>query len=253
MAKPDGRIEKGQRIASAISARAWNRAQDAADIVLGVRPGVTAGESATSSAPYTWVYAKNNQTFPVRTIPLWGVVAIDGLEIEPESETDAFFAIPVVRGVTPESGVDRPFGIALEPIPPDGVGKIAVDGVVQTKIDVLNASDATAGAFNTVDYLRSGGRGASIIWKEQGTGANKRALVKLGGDNVRLGKIYVSCFKEQTANVVEINGDGSARTANPTFTAFNHFADVLATNQTPAKVACILIDSTWCIIAAECL
>ena len=34
MAKPDGRIEKGQRIASAISARAWNRAQDAADIVL---------------------------------------------------------------------------------------------------------------------------------------------------------------------------------------------------------------------------
>jgi hypothetical protein len=42
MAKPDGRIEKGQRIASAISARAWNRAQDAADVVLGVRPGVTA-------------------------------------------------------------------------------------------------------------------------------------------------------------------------------------------------------------------
>jgi len=39
MAKPDGRIEKGQRLGSAISARAWNRAQDAADIVLGVRPG----------------------------------------------------------------------------------------------------------------------------------------------------------------------------------------------------------------------
>jgi len=41
--RPDGRIEKGQRIGSAISARAWNRAQDAADIVLGVRPGVEAG------------------------------------------------------------------------------------------------------------------------------------------------------------------------------------------------------------------
>jgi len=40
MAKPDGRIEKGQRLSTAISARAWNRAQDAADIVLGVRPGV---------------------------------------------------------------------------------------------------------------------------------------------------------------------------------------------------------------------
>ena len=44
MAKPDGRIEKGQRLSTAISARAWNRAQDAADIVLGVRPGVEAGD-----------------------------------------------------------------------------------------------------------------------------------------------------------------------------------------------------------------
>jgi hypothetical protein len=43
MARPDGRIEKGQRLGSAISARAWNRAQDAADVVLGVRPGFEAG------------------------------------------------------------------------------------------------------------------------------------------------------------------------------------------------------------------
>jgi hypothetical protein len=40
MARPDGRIEKGQRLSSAISARAWNRAQEAADRVLGVTPGV---------------------------------------------------------------------------------------------------------------------------------------------------------------------------------------------------------------------
>jgi hypothetical protein len=37
--RPDGRIEPGQKLASAISARAWNRAQDAADIVLGERTG----------------------------------------------------------------------------------------------------------------------------------------------------------------------------------------------------------------------
>ena len=33
----DGRVESGQKISSAFSARAWNRAQDAADIVLGDR------------------------------------------------------------------------------------------------------------------------------------------------------------------------------------------------------------------------
>jgi len=40
MPRLDGRIEKGQRIGSAISARAWNRAQDAADVVLGSTPGI---------------------------------------------------------------------------------------------------------------------------------------------------------------------------------------------------------------------
>lgn len=43
MARPDGRVEPGQRISSAFSARAWNRAQDAADIVLGSKTGLAAG------------------------------------------------------------------------------------------------------------------------------------------------------------------------------------------------------------------
>jgi hypothetical protein len=37
MARNDGRIEPGQKLSSAISARAWNRAQQAADVVLGER------------------------------------------------------------------------------------------------------------------------------------------------------------------------------------------------------------------------
>lgn len=49
MAKPDGRIEKGQRLSTAISARAWNRAQDAADIVLGARPGVSVPDTYSAS------------------------------------------------------------------------------------------------------------------------------------------------------------------------------------------------------------
>jgi transcription elongation factor len=70
MAKPDGRIEKGQRISSAISARAWNRAQDAADIVLGVTPGIAAGD-ARQSAHYlgktTAAWTKGTS----QTITLW--------------------------------------------------------------------------------------------------------------------------------------------------------------------------------------
>jgi hypothetical protein len=49
--RQDGRIEPGQKLSGAISARAWNRAQDAADIVLGERTGFGAepGAGFTSS------------------------------------------------------------------------------------------------------------------------------------------------------------------------------------------------------------
>ena len=48
MSRPDGRIEPGQPLRSAISARAWNRAQDAADLVLGQQGGIT----ANTASPY---------------------------------------------------------------------------------------------------------------------------------------------------------------------------------------------------------
>ena len=51
MAKPGGRVEKGQSLRSAFSARAWNRAQDAADIVLGARPGLEAISGPASTLP----------------------------------------------------------------------------------------------------------------------------------------------------------------------------------------------------------
>lgn len=46
MPRSDGRIEPGQKLTSAISARAWNRAQDAADLVLGQRLGFMPGDVA---------------------------------------------------------------------------------------------------------------------------------------------------------------------------------------------------------------
>jgi hypothetical protein len=49
--RPDGRIEQGQRLSTAISARAWNRAQDAADIVLGERTGFGAEGRVVNGLP----------------------------------------------------------------------------------------------------------------------------------------------------------------------------------------------------------
>ena len=51
MARADGRVEPGQSLKSAFSARAWNRAQDAADIVLGERTVFGAGPSESMTLP----------------------------------------------------------------------------------------------------------------------------------------------------------------------------------------------------------
>jgi hypothetical protein len=51
MARADGRVEPGQSLKSAFSARAWNRAQDAADIVLNERTVFGAGPSESMTLP----------------------------------------------------------------------------------------------------------------------------------------------------------------------------------------------------------
>jgi predicted RecA/RadA family phage recombinase len=227
MAKPDGRIEKGQRIASAISARAWNRAQDAADIVLGVRPGVEAGDGRLSQKPYTWVYCK-----PSVTVSRWGILAITGVEVTPTSSDSAAATIsfqdaPVITaGAT--SATTTAWCVAVEPIASGAIGRVAVSGVVQIKSSDFNKA-----------------AGAQLLWKN-----SNWSLIQIGG-GLRLGTISSSWAKGTTATVTEQNGDGSARTGSPTFTATNFFAAITVSSGT-RRVACGKVDDKWILIAAEC-
>ena len=59
MSRKDGRLEPGQKLSGAISARAWNRAQDAADLVLGQQGGMTAGDGIKDT---------NRLVIPVRVV-----------------------------------------------------------------------------------------------------------------------------------------------------------------------------------------
>jgi hypothetical protein len=130
---------------------------------------------------------------------------------------------------------------------------LAVDGLVQVKLEVRNTADATAGPKASTSELQSGGNGAAIIYKESGTGANKWALVRIGAGrgSVRLGTVGSTWTKGNTATVTQQNGDGTALSPSTTFTATNYFATVTVPSA-PRRVACALIDSTWTLIAAEC-
>ena len=254
MARRDGRIEAGQSLNSAISARAWNRAQDAADLVLGQRPGMNADAASYGGAPYIALPCKNVSG---QTVPRWGVLAITGLEVAPTGATgpatSQYERSPVLRGSTPTTSTNDAFGVAVEPIANNSIGMLAVDGLVQVKLEVRNAADATAGPKASTAELQSGGNGAAIIYKESGTGADKWALVRIGAGRgtVRLGTVAVTWNKGATATVTQQAGNGTALSPATTFTATNYFATVTVSSGT-RRVACALIDSTWVLIAAEC-
>lgn len=177
MPRPDGRLEQGQPLRGAISARAWNRAQDAADLVLGANPGTEGVPGSPVLKPYTWVYCK-----PSVTVARWGVLAITGMEITPTSSaggaTASFEEMPVLTGGTP-SATTTAWCVAVEPIESGKVGKVAVGGVVQCKVEVDKSDDKFVACSS--GGLKTGVKGEGLIlWKDSGTGSGKWALVRLG-------------------------------------------------------------------------
>ena len=167
MARPDGRIEKGQRLSSAISARAWNRAQEAADRVLGVTPGAEDGAFQDLALPYHWVYAVNKGD---ETMSRFSVVKLENQEITEGWEVDQNFVNEKTPGVvfkaypieytTADTSTNWDlvtYAIPLEPIPKDGCGRVAVSGVCYALLDLVDDAHkfATPRNHSSNDRLRS--------------------------------------------------------------------------------------------------
>jgi len=139
MTRPDGRIEKGQRLSSAISARAWNRAQDAADIVLGTRPGVLAGDGKPMPVGCVEMLLKSQET--VTAINAFEVVEITGVANQLAEKPliaggiKAFESVPILTGRRPVNVERQNYGVALHQISSGQIGRIAVAGVVPCMVN----------------------------------------------------------------------------------------------------------------------
>ena len=254
----DGRVTPGP-IKGQLSARALNRAQEAANIVLGQRPNGTADGPSAGPAPYTPILAKNNTTGAVRR---WGVLSVAGVVFTPSgatgNATQQFQDQPVLSGGLPTGGSS--FVVAVEPIAAGKIGRVAVAGVVQAKINVVSESDtfATAKDGDLTQLTSSSSGEAQILWKESGTGASKWAIVRFGGSggaSIRLGKVTGTWSKGATASVTQWKGDGSQAVTGASgpakFTAINRAQTV--TGPTGGFwVGCESIDGTWHLEWAEC-
>jgi hypothetical protein len=252
----DGRVTPGP-IKGQLSARALNRAQEAADIVLGQRPNGATDGPGFGPVPYTPILAKNNTTGTVRR---WGVLSVAGVVFTPSGTTGAatqqFQDQPVLSGGLPTGG--SAFVVAVEPIAAGKIGRVAVAGVVQAKVDIVSSSHTHVKAKDgdLTQLITAGNGDAEILWKESGTGTGKWAIIRFaggGGDTefVRLGKVSGTWTKGATASVQQHRGDGSMMTGS-TFVAINRAQTV--TGPTGGYwVGCESIDGTWHLEWAECV
>ena len=251
-----GRIEPGP-LRGQISARAWNRAQDAADKVLGQSAdGAAEGPSAGPPA-YTGILAKNDTATVVNR---WGVLSVAGVVFTPSgatgNATQQFQDQPVLSGGLPTGG--SAFVVAVEPIAAGKIGRVAVAGVVQAKVNITDAGHGFATAKDgDLTQLSSAASGeVQILWKESGTGASKWAIVRFGGaagasSGSRLGKVTGTWAKNATASVQQYSGAGAIVTGS-SFVAINRAQTV--TGPTGGFwVGCDSIDGTWHLAWTECV
>jgi hypothetical protein len=171
--RPDGRIEPGQKLASAISARAWNRAQDAADIVLGERTRFGAEAAATAAKSYTEMLGVNNTQ---ATVSIYQPVHYS-LATSLQEFGDA--SISLSSPVSPASPWLYPFGVALEPILPNKFGRVAVSGIVRCRVELtglannayailnFNAQQATRNPSGCARLLSSGSGEFQLVHLDQ--------------------------------------------------------------------------------------
>lgn len=178
MAQGNGRVSSGQRLNKAISARAWNRAQDAADIVLSRRLGMDGESSFTTARAVNLVYVKNTSDTAVPRFGVLGIGTSEGMALSPNSGDYGDFL--VFNGATPDEGhreLSR-FVVAMEPIPVNGIGRAAVSGCFECRVDILDPAHHYATAVvGNVTKLESTDCGAlQILVQESGPGQPRTCI-----------------------------------------------------------------------------
>jgi len=112
-----------------------------------------------------------------RTVPRFGIMAIEGVTFDPDDNESQFLASPVLKGVIPE--VPDHFGwfvIALAPAEDGDIVDACIDGVVPVKVFFDNPYSHFYADLdhNNVNYLRSRtDGGAQILYAESNTGASE--------------------------------------------------------------------------------
>jgi hypothetical protein len=213
--------------------------------LLNVNAGFQTPSAIEQPTPYTWVMAKNNTGSKIER---WGVLAITGMDITPgnsEAATGQFEQLPVVTGGKPDEKTTA-WCVAVEPIKGGKIGRVAVGGVVQCKVEVVNADDKFVACKESATELKSGAAGEGLIlWKESGTGTGKWALVRLGGVRPLVRGTFSGAWAKGSTNTV-------TDSVNPS-TTYSGVKNYLSSFSGTGKLACEIayVGAEWVLVSAE--
>jgi len=233
--------------------------------LLSSNGGYRGGPQSEIHTPYTWVYGRFSPQSGPTSVPRWTPLAITGISVPPASDGDiktaSYEQMPVVTlgnlneynaggSITPTT---QAWCIALEPVAASTICKVAVAGVVQCKINVVHAKHTFVEVSST--GLRSSVKGEGfILWKEDGTGAGKWALVRMDVPQsvVVAGTFTGTWSKGGSKDVTE------AKTGQLIRNVYNPFGTVSAAAGVARQCAIAWTTSSrrfeheWILIAAEC-
>jgi hypothetical protein len=254
-----GRIEKGQPLAKAISATAWNRAQDAADVVLGVQAGFSGDARTLYAGASNIVLVQNNSGSDVKASGILGISGIANAGTDAANEMPSICRTPVITGTTPTAADHASnFVVTLEPIATGKVGRAAVAGTVAFRLE----SSSTSHKFATVKdsstlVAKSAGSGLLRILARSTVGASgwvwAVGVLDIAPSSHRLCKTSAAFNKGATAtlDVWEAGtppSEGQA-TGQSVVGVVNKFANIAA-----FKFVSVAMHGNgyWYVVAAEC-
>lgn len=256
----NGRIEPGESIATAISAKAWNRAQDAADIVLGVGSGVAGKPAEHYSGASNIVLVRNDSGAEVKASGILGISGVANAPQDASNETPELCRNPVLIGIAPTiADHSTRLVVTLEPIASGGIGRAASGGVVAFRLESSSASHnfATVKPSSTLVALSSGAGFIRILARTAvGESDWVWAVGSLSssGSGVRLCKTSSAFNKGTTAtlNVWESGAAGSeTQSTDQTISGVvNKYANISANKFVTVAAHG---NGQWYVIAAECL
>lgn len=249
----DGRVEPGQSLKTAFSARAWNRAQDAADVVLKTLGGVQGQEVPRQALPYTWILARNDTG---EAVPVGGNMRLTTPVIEPTSvltdnATVQFQRMPVFTGLKNTDSVytdETTLAIAVEPIKPNGIGRVAISGVVAARFRVTSTFFNYALGFGSVEELQVAPFGPARILHVEGSLNSERqwGMVHLGMPGRTAVIEFTENWPRDTTKTCDVRD-----TDGLTLRVINVFAEVFNGCQELRYGLATLANDNWYLTAVE--